>query len=123
MRALLLVFDNIRRNPVRTILTGMGTMVLVLVVTLVFTILTTLDKATTEKLQNIKGIVTERWQIPSQMPWAYATGLSDGGARDSGDVKPNDYMTWGFDAGFDRSEEDDVRYARLRLRDGAAEAS
>ncbi len=99
MRALLLVFDNIRRNPVRTILTGMGTMVLVLVVTLVFTILTTLDRATTEKAQNIKGIATERWQIPSQMPWAYAAGLTEGGARDPGDLKPNDSMTWGFYAG------------------------
>ncbi len=96
MKYLFLIFENIQRNKVRTILTGLGTMVLVLVVTLVFTILTTLDAATTEKSQNLKGIVTEKWQIPSQMPWAYASGLTEGGAKDPGDTKPDDFMTWGF---------------------------
>jgi len=96
MKYLFLILENIQRNKIRTILTGLGTMVLVLVVTLVFTILTTLDRATTEKSQNLKGIVTEKWQIPSQMPWAYASGLTDGGAKEPGDTKPDDFMTWGF---------------------------
>lgn len=96
MKYLFLIFENIRRNLIRTILTALGTMVLVLVVTLVFTILSTLDRITTEKAQNIKGIVTEKWQVPSQMPWAYASGLTEGAAHEEGDVVPQDYMTWGF---------------------------
>lgn len=104
MKYLFLILENIQRNKVRTILTGLGTMVLVLVVTLVFTILTTLDRATTEKSQNLKGIVTEKWQIPSQMPWAYASGLTEGGAREPGDAKPDDYMTWGFYLGSTESD-------------------
>lgn len=99
MKYLLLVLENIRRNVVRTALTSLGTMVLVLVVTLVFTVLTTLDRATTEKSQNLKAIVTERWQIPSQMPYAYAPGLIEGAAREPGDERPDDWMTWGFYAG------------------------
>lgn len=100
MKLLALVFGNIFRNPVRTILTGLGTMVLVLVVTLVFTVLNTLDQATTEKSQNLKAIITERWQIPSQMPYSYAASLSEGAAEpdnpDDYKVPPKDSMTWGF---------------------------
>ena len=46
-------------------------------------------------------IVTERWQIPSQMPFAYADSLGRGAARDDrpGDVKPTDSMTWQFYGG------------------------
>lgn len=98
MKLLALVFGNIFRNPVRTVLTSLGTMVLVLVVTLVFTVLATLDQATTEKSRNLKAIVTERWQIPSQMPYAYAATLTEGAPANEGDyrVPPDDSMTWGF---------------------------
>lgn len=101
MKFLVLIIENIRRNLVRTTLTSLGTMMLVLVVTLVFTVLTTLDKVTTEKSTNIKAIVTEKWQIPSMMPYSYAAGLSDGAAdpNDANAVHPQDYMTWGFFVG------------------------
>ncbi len=98
MKFFFLIFDNIRRNPVRTLLTSLGTMVMVLVVTLVFTVLTALDKSTTEKSANLKAIVTEKWQVPSIMPYSYAKGLSEG-AADPGDASaahPTDAMTWGF---------------------------
>ena len=45
-------------------------MVLVLVVTLVWSILAFLDEVTSEKKSNLKAIVTERWQFPSQMPYS-----------------------------------------------------
>lgn len=101
MKFLILVVESIRHNLVRTMLTSLGTMMLVLVVTLVFTVLTTLDKVTTEKSSNIKAIVTERWQIPSMMPYSYAAGLSAGGAdpSDASAVHPQDSMTWGFFVG------------------------
>ena len=101
MKYLFLVFENIRRNPIRTILTGLGTMVMVLVVTLVFTVLTALDRATTEKQSNLKAIVTEKWQIPSMMPYSYAQALSEGGADpdDPDAARPEDSMSWGFFVG------------------------
>jgi putative ABC transport system permease protein len=96
-----LVLDNLFRNPLRTIFTSLSTMVMVLVVTVVFSILTFLSDATTEKAQNLKGIVTERWQIPSQMPWSYAAGLAEGAPHRPGDlrVEPQDAMTWSFYGG------------------------
>src|SRR5262249_26970172 len=52
-----------------------------------------------EKSADFKVIVTERWQIPSQMPRTYADSLSYGAAHNEGDVKPQDSMTWSFIGG------------------------
>jgi putative ABC transport system permease protein len=101
MRFLVLVFDNLRRNLGRTIFTSLATMVMVLVVTCVFSILSFLSNVTKEKAANLKAIITERWQIPSQMPFAYAAGLSEGGPHRPDDVhvKPENAMTWSFYGG------------------------
>jgi putative ABC transport system permease protein len=74
-------------------------MVLVFVVTLVWSILYFLDAVTSEKASNLKAVITERWQIPSQMPFSYAATLSEGAARDPGDIRPLDSMTWQFYGG------------------------
>src|SRR5262249_37327976 len=68
----LLVLRSLRRNLLRTVLTSVATFVMVLVVTLVWTVLHFLNRVTEEKKEDLKAIVTERWQIPSQMPYAYA---------------------------------------------------
>jgi putative ABC transport system permease protein len=74
-------------------------MVLVFVVTLVWSILDLLDQATADKTENLKAIVTERWQMPSQMPFPYAATLSDAAATKPGDQRPADSMTWQFYGG------------------------
>jgi putative ABC transport system permease protein len=99
VKFLMLILKNVRRNAVRSTLTAVGTMVLVFVVTLVWSILDFLDKVTAEKTNDLKAIVTERWQIPSQMPFSYADSLSDGAAREPKDVHPLDAMTWQFYGG------------------------
>ncbi|ADB17628.1 protein of unknown function DUF214 [Pirellula staleyi DSM 6068] len=99
MKFFLLIFRNLSRNLFRTILTSSATMFLVLVITAVWTVLSFLDKATEEKKQDLKAIVTERWQIPSQLPFSYAATLSEGAARNPGDVRPLDSMTWQFYGG------------------------
>lgn len=99
MTYLRIIWKNVRRNLVRSLLTGLGTVVLVFVVTLVWSMLYFLDNATREKNSNFKIIVTERWQIPSQMPFAYAASLSEGAAREPDDLRPKDYMTWQFYGG------------------------
>lgn len=99
MKFLILIAKNIRRNLLRSILTALGTMMLVFVVTLVWSILSFLDSATAEKSQNFKAIVTERWQLPSRMPFKYAAQLERGAVSKPGDVKPIDSMTWQFYGG------------------------
>jgi putative ABC transport system permease protein len=99
MKFLLLMFKNVRRNWLRSSLTGMATVMLVLVITLVWSVLDFLGEATREKEKDLKVIVTERWQIPSRMPFTYAELLKDGGARNPGDVRPTDNMSWQFYGG------------------------
>ena len=110
MKYFLLVFETMRQNWLRTLLTSLGTMMMVFVVTLVFSILTFLDRATSEKSQNLKAIVSERWQIPSQMPIAYADALSEGAPQKEGDhrIESKDSMTWSFYGG---TTEKDLRLA------------
>src|SRR5262245_59530520 len=69
----LFIVKSLRRNLLRSVLTGLATMVLVFVITLVWTVLWFLDLVTTEKTKDLKAIVTERWQIPSQMPISYVS--------------------------------------------------
>ena len=99
MKYLILIWKNLRRSILRSTLTALGTMVLVFVVTLVWSVLSFLQAATEEKSQNLKAIVTERWSIPSRMPFSYATGLSEGAAAKPDDVRPLDSMTWQFYGG------------------------
>jgi putative ABC transport system permease protein len=99
MQFIRLILKNLRRNLLRTTLTSLGTILLVFVVTLVWSILSFLDQATAEKSNNFKAIITERWQIPSRMPFAYAAALADGGARHPEDVRPLDSMSWQFYGG------------------------
>lgn len=99
MKFVKLIIKNVGRNLLRSILTALGTMVLVFVVTLVWSVLSFIDEAMREKSQNLKVIVTERWRIPSQMPIAYAPSLSEGAWRQDGDSKPADSMTWQFYGG------------------------
>jgi putative ABC transport system permease protein len=96
VKLLLLTVKNMRRNLVRSTLTALGTMVLVFVFTLIWSVLSFLDAVTAEKTENLKAIVSERWQIASQMPFAYATTLAEGAARNPGDIHPADSMTWQF---------------------------
>ncbi len=94
-----IIFKNVRRNLLRTILTSMGTMVLVLVITLIWSVLYFLDNAMADKASNFKVIVTERWQIPSRMPFAYVATLRDGAASKPDDIHPRDWCSWQFYGG------------------------
>jgi putative ABC transport system permease protein len=114
MKYLALMFKNIARNPLRSLFTALGTMVLVAVVALVWSVLYYLDKETADKSQNFKVVVSERWQIPSQMPFAYAATLCEGAARKPGDLHPVDAMTWQFYGGTldpDKQTRDNIVFA------------
>lgn len=99
MKFFLLILKNLRRNKLRTALTALSTMVLVFVVTMIWTIVYFLDNLTTQKASNLKVVVTERWQINSQMPLSYAGPLTHGAARRPGDKEPKDSMAWQFYVG------------------------
>lgn len=96
MRTFRLILRNLRRNRWRTLLSFVVVVVLVFMVTIIWSVLAFLDQVTSEKSRDFKAIVTERWQIPSQMPFTYLEPLSRGAAKGPGDVRPEDYMSWSF---------------------------
>jgi putative ABC transport system permease protein len=96
-----MILKNLRRNLVRTSLTYLATFVLVFVVTMVWSVLYYLDNFLTAKTKSPKVIVSEKWQIRSQMPFPYSYTLSEGAANPQrpDDVRPLDTMTWQFYSG------------------------
>jgi putative ABC transport system permease protein len=100
-RLFLLVGKNLRRNLLRTVLTAVAIMVLVLMVTGIVTVLVGLDRYTQEKAKDLKLIITDRYQLPSQMPTSYANYLdpSNSAFLLGKEVGPNDFMTWSFYGG------------------------
>src|SRR5260370_39867934 len=99
MKFLLLIFKNLLRYKVRTILTCMATMVLVFVITMIWTVVYFLNDLTEKKTENLQAIITEKWQLPSQMPMSYAEPLSEGAASHPGDLRPKESMLWLFYGG------------------------
>jgi putative ABC transport system permease protein len=93
------VFKSVVRNLLRTSLTSLAVSVLVFVVTLVVSFLAILDFIMMEKSKDLKAIITERWQVPSQMPYSYVPTLEQGAATQPGDLRPEDTMTWSFYGG------------------------
>jgi putative ABC transport system permease protein len=92
------VLRNVRRNLLRTTLVSLAIVVLTLLVTAVWSILVPLDAYLTHRTADIKAIVSERWQVPSQMPYSYAPTLERGApsAADDLTIKDEDSMTWSF---------------------------
>jgi putative ABC transport system permease protein len=96
------VFKSLSRNLLRSVLTGLATTAFVLLVTLIWSVFALLDKATEVKSKDLKAIMTERWQIPSPMPSAYANTLEEGAPGEPGDYHVRtevDAMTWQFYGG------------------------
>ena len=94
-----MMFKNVRRNLLGTSLTYLATFMAVFVVSIIWSVLVFLDSVTAEKAQDVKVIVTEKFQIPSQMPPSYAldlaaeaTSLPPGYAADP----TKDLMPWTF---------------------------
>ncbi|HEV3119586.1 MAG TPA: ABC transporter permease [Gemmataceae bacterium] len=95
------IFKSLSRNLIRTILASLATMVLVFVFTLIWSVLLLLDLMTTDRAKDLRAIVTERYQMPSRMPFAYASRLAEGAARPDHpeDIKPADSASWQFYGG------------------------
>jgi putative ABC transport system permease protein len=98
-RYLRIVLKSLARNKVRSLLTALAVMALVFVVSLIWSALALLDEVTREKTKDFKALVTERWQLPSMMPMAYAKDLAEGASKKAGDARPQDSMTWSFYGG------------------------
>jgi len=104
-RLLLLGGKNLFRNSVRTMLTFVATGVLVFMITLIWTVVTFLDDITQERARDLKIVITERWQRPSQLPLTHADYLNPQKTSqflfkdEETGIGVKDFMTWSFYGG------------------------
>jgi putative ABC transport system permease protein len=98
---LLIMLKSLRRNLLRTSLTYLAVFVLVIVITMIWSILAFLADLTEDKSKDLKAIVTEKHQLPSQMPFAYAAGIRREVQSLPAPLRPaeTDLMTWQFYGG------------------------
>ncbi len=90
----LLLVRSLRRNRMRTAITFVSTFVLVFVVGGLWSVLHYLDQLLSDQARAPRLVVTEKWQLSSQMPMSYAGSLAQGASRRANDVRPTDSMTW-----------------------------
>jgi putative ABC transport system permease protein len=93
---LLLILRNLHRNKLRSVITCLAVMVLVAVVTMIWTVVYFIESFTKEKSSNQKAVVTDRYDMQGLLPLSYAGPLSQGAARKPGDKVPVDSMSWQF---------------------------
>jgi putative ABC transport system permease protein len=98
-----MMFRSITRNLLRTSLTYFAIFVLVFVISGVWSMLIFIESITQENANNLKAIITEKHQIPSQMPRRYEKDIIDIAMNLPPDMRPqngmDDVMTWSFVGG------------------------
>lgn len=98
-----MILRSLGRNLLRTSLTYLAIFVLVWVVTCVWSVLDFLDKVTQDKDSNMKALVTEKYQIPSQMKPSHLNTiralLEDMPTGQKPDNVEDNLMTWAFVGG------------------------
>jgi putative ABC transport system permease protein len=102
-RGVILVLRSLIRSMLRTSLTYLAVFVLVFILCSVWSVLDFLSAMTAQKDQNLKGIITEKYQIPSQMKPSHLQGIKDMIAELPADQRPDNVednlMTWAFVGG------------------------
>jgi putative ABC transport system permease protein len=102
-RGVVLGMRNIIRALLRTSLTYLAVFVLVFVLCCIWSVLAFLGAITTQKDANLKGIITERYQIPSQMKPSHLQGVKALVAELPPGQRPenieDNIMTWAFVGG------------------------
>ena len=114
-KGMTLIQRSLSRNLLRTCLTYLAIFVLSFVISAIWSMLGFLDAVTTERESNLKAIITERSQIPSQMPPKNESDLirliEELGKKNNQTYLVNgekDIMTWGFVGGDTRPAESHV---------------
>src|SRR5262245_47851916 len=102
-RGVVLVMRSLIRSLMRTSLTYLAVFVLVFMLCCIWSVLDFLGALTVQKDQNLKGIITEKYQIPSQMKPSHLQGIKDLIAELPPDQRPenidDNIMTWAFVGG------------------------
>jgi len=99
-KLVVIMFRGLRRAPLRTSLMYLALFVLTLMLTGIYSVLSFIGRATTEKEANFKAIATHKTIIPSQMPRAHYEEFKNQLKKLPDNMKPvngeADLMAWSF---------------------------
>lgn len=102
MKFFSLIFKNLRRNPIRTVLTSLTVMVLVSIFCMIATSLSAVSDFMSEKSRDIILLITERYRMPSRFNRSYIEQMVRPGSVLSSQLRqipgfhPEQYTTWQF---------------------------
>ncbi len=102
MRFLLLIFKNLRRNRVRTLLTATAVVCLVMIFSMIVTVLRFLQLAVTARSTNVPIVITERYRFPSRFDRRYIEQIVRSGSTlndelmAAGGFRPENHTIWHF---------------------------
>lgn len=80
MKLVKLIFKNMMRNKVRSILTAVAIFLLVAVFTLIMTVIHFLDNQMSEQSKDVMAVITERYRIPSLFDRKYMEDINSSGS-------------------------------------------
>jgi putative ABC transport system permease protein len=110
MRILLLIFKNLRRNRLRSALTALAVVFLVVLFSMIYAVLRFIDRAMEEQAKDIPLVITERYRLPSRFDRARFDEIVRPGSdlnnqlRTIPGFKPEAYNLWHF-IGFSLDED------------------
>lgn len=74
-----LIFKNLWRNKVRTLLTAMAVFTLVAIFSMIYSVIRFLDLSMAEKSKDVKLVMTEKYRIPSRFDIAKMKSVTESG--------------------------------------------
>lgn len=80
MKLVKLIFKNMMRNKVRSILTAVAIFLLVAIFTLIMTVIAFLDTQMADQSKDVLAVITERYRIPSRFDRKYMEDISSTGS-------------------------------------------
>ncbi len=74
-----LIFKNLWRNKIRTVLTALAVFTLVAIFSMIFSVIRFLDLSMEQKSRDIRLVITERYRIPSRFDIRLMKGITEQG--------------------------------------------
>lgn len=79
MKLLGLIFKNLWRNKIRTVLTALAVFTLVAIFSMIYSVIGFLDQSMAEKSRDVKLILTEKYRIPSRFDISRMKSITEKG--------------------------------------------
>jgi putative ABC transport system permease protein len=102
VKLLILIFKNLWRNKLRTVLTAMAIITLVAIFSMILSVLRFLDSSMEAKSRDIREVITERYRIPSRFDRSHVDRIVGKGSvlntelREVKGFHSENYATWHF---------------------------